>query len=145
MTKKRKKRDAAVISYTMSRIRSKDTSIEIHLRKALWARGLRYRKHYTRLPGSPDIAFPSAKVAVFCDSTFWHGRDWDTRKPKMQTNRSYWVRKIEKNMARDERINSELADMGWRVLRYWDVEIEKELSRCVTEVAQLVRRHAKHP
>jgi len=131
---KKRVRDPAVISYTMSRIRSKDTAIEMRLRRALWAEGFRYRKHYKDIPGTPDIAFPGAKVAVFCDSRFWHGRDWEKRKNKLVSNRDYWIRKIERNMERDKKVNKNLARSGWLVLRFWDTDIEKKLDECVERI-----------
>ena len=138
--KRRRKRSQAVISYTMSRIRSKDTSIERTLRCALWRAGLRYRKHYPKAPGTPDMAFVSARIAVFADSTFWHGRDWSERKSRMKTNKRYWVQKIERNMARDRRVNDELKAMGWLVLRFWDVDIEGNLPKCVRKVVLAMKR-----
>ncbi len=84
------------ISYNMSRIRSKDTSIEVILRKALWAKGLRYRKNRKDIFGCPDIVFISAKVAVFCDSEFWHGYNWEERKKNIKSNHDYWFKKIER-------------------------------------------------
>lgn len=137
MDSERKKRDPAVISFTMSRIRSKDTAPEVALRKALWREGLRYRKHYKGVPGSPDIAFVGVKVAVFCDGDFWHGRNWATRKARLITpNKDYWVRKIERNMERDARVNHELAALGWTVVRVWEHEIKSDLPRCVSRVLE---------
>lgn len=135
----KRKRSTEQISYTMSRIRSKDTSIELTLRKALWASGLRYRKNYNKLPGTPDIVFIRARVAIFCDSSFWHGRDWSKRKKKIYSNKDYWLPKIEKNIARDKRITHELMEAGWVVLRFWDIEIEKELSRCLAEISTVIK------
>lgn len=94
-------RDRDIVRRAMSRVRSKDTTPEIALRKALWARGLRFRKHYKQAWGSPDIAFPRAKVAVFYDGDFWHGRNWDKRKATIPSNRDYWIPKIEHNVAPD--------------------------------------------
>lgn len=130
-------------SYRMSRVRSKDTGIELTLRRALWAEGLRYRKHYRRAPGTPDIAFPGARVAVFCDSSFWHGRDLEKRKPRLKVNRSYWIAKIERNMARDRRIDDELRELGWRVLRFWDTEIMKATDECVAAVRAALEDHSE--
>jgi DNA mismatch endonuclease, patch repair protein len=135
-----RERSPEVISYTMSRIRSKDTSIEIRLRHALWSKGLRYRKHYKVAVGCPDIAFPRAKVAIFCDSTFWHGRDWEQRKPKLKSNREYWISKIERNMTRDVKVTLQLQEEGWQVLRFWDVEIERNLDVCVEAIMAAVSR-----
>lgn len=120
----------------MQAIRSKNTTIEIKLRKALWSLGYRYRVHNTKLPGKPDIVFGSKKVAIFCDSEFWHGYDWEDRKHKIKSNHDYWFNKIERNMDRDKKINQQLENNGWVVLRFWGHEINKELDRCVDKIKQ---------
>ena len=117
----------------MQHIRSKDTSIEIKLRNALWHEGIRYRKNYKKIPGKPDIAITKYRIAVFCDSSFWHGRDFDTKKP-VDTNHDYWDKKIRRNMERDQEVNQLLRAEGWTVLRFWDVEINKELDKCVQAI-----------
>lgn len=134
-----KRRDPAVVSKTMSRIRSKDTKAEVRLRKALWTKGLRYRKHYSRVAGTPDIAFPGPRVAVFCDGDFWHGRNWEARKARLATNREYWIPKIERNMARDERVNAELQSAGWVVIRVWETDIHRDLSGWAERIVSVVR------
>ncbi|MBQ8983718.1 MAG: very short patch repair endonuclease [Lachnospiraceae bacterium] len=121
----------------MQHIRSKDTSIEMKLRTALWHSGIRYRKNYTALPGKPDIAITKYKIAVFCDSTFWHGRDFDNKK-KPATNSEYWEKKICRNMKRDEEVNKILRSMGWTVLRFWDKEIEKSIDVCVRSIQEVI-------
>ena len=95
----------------MQHIRAKDTSIEIKLRKALWHEGIRYRKNYKKLPGKPDIAVTKYKIAVFCDSSFFHGKDYVTKK-KPGTNSDYWKQKIERNMERDRENERELKVLG---------------------------------
>lgn len=127
------------IHYNMSRIRNKDTGIEVSLRKELWSRGLRYRKNDSRTFGHPDIAFISRKVVVFCDSEFWHGFDWEKRKNEIKTNQEYWIPKIERNIQRDKEVNEKLREQGWTVLRYWGREIEKNLSGCADEIEKAVR------
>ncbi len=127
------------IHYNMSRIRSKDTQIEVKLRKELWSRGLRYRKNVKSVPGKPDVAFIGKKVAVFCDSEFWHGYDWDVRKAAIKTNREYWIPKIERNMQRDQEVNSLLEGQGWVVLRFWGSQINSELSFCADLIEDAVR------
>lgn len=117
----------------MQHIRSKDTSIEIKLRNALWKEGIRYRKNYKILPGKPDIAITKYQIAVFCDSSFWHGRDFENKKP-VDTNHDYWDAKIRRNMERDQEVNQQLKNLGWTVLRFWDVEINKHLDECVQTV-----------
>ncbi|MBR4504987.1 MAG: very short patch repair endonuclease [Candidatus Methanomethylophilaceae archaeon] len=127
------------IHYNMSRIRGKDTGIELALRKELWSRGLRYRKNYRGAEGTPDIAFPGVKVAVFCDSEFWHGRDWEERKGTIKSNRDYWIPKIERNIQRDSEVDDALRRDGWVVIRFWGEEIDKRLSWCADIVETNVR------
>ena len=117
----------------MHRIRSKDTSIEIKLRNALWQMGIRYRKNYRAICGVPDIVIIRCKIAIFCDSSFWHGKDYDTKKP-VDTNHEYWDAKIRRNMARDKEVNQKLQEAGWTVLRFWDTEINKCLDECVERI-----------
>lgn len=119
------------VSYRMSRIRSKDTGIEVILRRALFAIGLRYRKNYRKVSGCPDIAFVGPKIAIFCDSSFWHGRDMPSLEKRLRTNKAFWLNKINSNIARDHRINQALKEAGWKVLRFWDDDIEHRLDRCV--------------
>jgi DNA mismatch endonuclease (patch repair protein) len=122
----------------MSRIRSKGSKIEILLGKALWAKGLRYRKHY-KVEGKPDFAFPGAKVAVFCDSSFWHGRNWGAdRKKEFRVNKEFWIKKIERNIERDKEVNEALLIQGWKVIRFWDDEIKKNAKECAEKVHQIV-------
>jgi DNA mismatch endonuclease (patch repair protein) len=133
------KRDPKVVSYTMSRIRSRDTSIEVSLRRALWTAGHRYRVNVRGLPGTPDIAFLKARVAVFCDSSFWHGRNWQAKKARLITNRQFWIAKIERNMHRDIRVSDELRAIGWHVIRFWDEEIQRDLDKCVDQIVVILR------
>ncbi len=114
----------------MKAIRCKDTNIELLLRKELWSRGLRYRKNCKDLPGKPDIVFKGKKIAVFCDSEFWHGYDWDNQKDRIGTRRDYWIPKIERNMERDAEVNTQLSDLGYIVIRFWGREIKKDTRRC---------------
>ena len=103
----------------MRAIRSKDTTIELALRKALWQRGIRYRKNYKGLLGKPDIVITKYRIAVFCDSDFWHGYDWENRKARIKSNQDYWIPKIERNMKRDREVTATLVEQGWIVLRFW--------------------------
>lgn len=122
----------------MQAINSKDTTIELLLRKALWERGVRYRKNYKKLIGKPDIAITKYKIAVFCDSDYWHGYDWENRNQRIKSNRDYWVPKIERNMARDREVTEALQRDGWLVLRFWEWQIRKHLSECVESVLQAI-------
>jgi DNA mismatch endonuclease (patch repair protein) len=120
-------------SEIMSKIRSKDTSIEIILRKALWKKGLRYRKNCRDVFGKPDICFKSKKIAIFCDSAFWHGKKF-LEGEKFKTNSEFWEKKILRNIERDKEVNQKLKEEGWKVLRFWDNEIKKNLDECVSEI-----------
>lgn len=130
---------AEQISYNMSRIHSKDTSIEILLRKELWKRGLRYRKNDSTVTGKPDIVFKKRRIVVFCDSEFWHGYDWEKRKHAIKSNREYWIPKIERNIKRDLFVNSVLREQGWIVLRFWGKEIRTSLIACADIIEKTVR------
>jgi DNA mismatch endonuclease (patch repair protein) len=127
-------------SYTMSRVRGKNTSIEVLLRKRLWALGIRYRKNYKKVPGCPDVAIVRYRIAVFCDGEFWHGKDWDVKRPKIQSNTEYWITKIERNIARDKLQNSQLKEMGWTVVRFWGNDIKKDLDGCVWTVLKTIQQ-----
>lgn len=125
---------------TMSHIRGKDTSIEIALRKAIWKRGYRYRKNYKQLPGSPDICLTKYKIAIFCDSEFFHGKDWDVLKPKVENgnNGAYWSKKIQDNMARDCEIDKKLLFMGWTVIHFWGKDILKKTDECIKVIEESI-------
>lgn len=118
----------------MKAIKSKDTFIEIKLRKALWKRGIRYRKNYAKLAGKPDIAITKHKIAIFCDSDFWHGRDMESIKAKIKSNVGYWIPKIEGNIEHDKDVNLMLLEDGWIVLRFWETDIKKDIDGCVKRV-----------
>ena len=127
-------------SKSMSRIRGKDTSIEVKLRKALWARGYRYRKNYKSIPGRPDIAITKYKIAIFCDSEFFHGKDWEVLRPRLQNgkNPDYWVPKIERNMQRDIEKNQALLFDGWTVIHFWGKDILKNTEECVRVIEEVI-------
>ena len=122
----------------MRAIRSKDTTIELALRKALCQRGIRYRKNYKGLIGKPDIVITKYRIAVFCDSDFWHGYDWENRKARIKSNQNYWIPKIERNMKRDREVTAALVEQGWIVLRFWEHTIRKELEECVDDIQEAV-------
>lgn len=119
----------------MSRVRNRDTDIERRLRSELHKRGYRFRKHVRGLPGSPDLVFPSRKVAVFIDGDFWHGFRFPSWKHKVS---AFWQAKIEKNRARDQRNFRKLRRAGWRVVRVWQHQIRADLEGCVTRVVGLL-------
>ena len=124
----------------MSHIKSKDTSIEVKLRKALWSRGYRYRKNYNELPGKPDIAITKYRIAIFCDSEFFHGKDWEVLKPRLQKgdNAEYWIPKIQRNRERDDEINKKLLFLGWTVIRFWGIDIMKKTDECVKVIEETI-------
>lgn len=128
-------------SKNMRAVKSKDSKMEVRLRKALWAKGYRYRKNYKRIFGTPDIVFIRQKVAVFCDSEFWHGYDWERKKHEIKSNREFWYKKIESNIKRDETVNKTLADEGWMVLRFWERDVKKNLDACVAIIEHTLKTH----
>ena len=129
------------IHYNMSKIRCKDTKIELLLRKELWNRGIRYRKNVRSIIGKPDLAFISKKVAVFCDSEFCHGYEWDVRKDQLKKNRDFWVAKIERNMERDREVNQALQAEGWTVIRFWGKEIQTNCSGCADIIESTLKNN----
>lgn len=132
--------DKSQRSYNMSRIRSKDTSIEVRLRKALWHKGYRYRKNYKGLPGSPDIVLTKYYLAIFCDSEFFHGKDWELLKARLEkgNNSEYWIKKIGRNRERDYEIDKKLLFMGWNVLHFWGKDILENTDECVKVIEETV-------
>lgn len=125
---------------TMKKLRSQNTSIEVILRKMLWRKGYRYRKNYDKLPGKPDIVLTKFKIAIFCDGEFFHGKDWEIRKPKLAkgNNGEYWVNKISRNRERDEIINNKLLFDGWTVIRFWGNDIKKKPEECVKVIEEVI-------
>lgn len=118
------------ISYNMRRVKNKNSAIELALRRELWHRGLRYRKNVASVYGKPDIAFIGKKIAVFCDSEFWHGYAWDIAQDDFKSNRDFWIPKIERNIQRDKEVNEKLRSEGWIVLRFWGREIKNDVTGC---------------
>lgn len=130
----------------MQNIRSKDTAIEVKLRKALWKSGIRYRKNYDRLPGKPDIAITKYRIAIFCDGEFFHGKDWDQLKEKLikSNNSEYWLKKIARNIERDREVDSLIKSMGWIVLRFWGKDIKQDIDICVSVVEEAIQDRIMH-
>jgi len=118
----------------MRAVKSKGSAIEKALAKALWAKGYRYRLNYKAVLGKPDIVFTRTKVAVFCDSEFWHGKNWEAQKGKIKNDLSFWEKKIQSNIARDKLVTEGLRADGWVVLRFWGNDIKKNLNECVDMV-----------
>lgn len=124
----------------MQHIKANDTKIEVILRKALWKKGYRYRKNYDKLPGKPDIVLTKYKIAIFCDGEFFHGKDWEVLKPRLQksNNATYWINKISRNRERDEEINKKLLFEGWTVIRFWGNEIKMNTDECVKVIEDAI-------
>lgn len=124
-----------IVSYKMSRIRSKNTGIEERMAEALRRRGLNgYRRNLRGVLGTPDFCWKGKKLAVFCDSSFWHGYDWRNQIKTIKKRKKFWVNKIETNIGRDRSINRKLRNEGWRVLRFWDFQIDQAVDRCVRKI-----------
>lgn len=125
---------------TMSKIRGKDTSIEVTLRKTLWKKGYRYRKNYKALPGSPDICLTKYKIAIFCDSEFFHGKDWEILRPKVAkgNNGTYWIKKIQENIDRDESNDKKLLYLGWTVIHFWGKDILRNTDECIKVIEETI-------
>ena len=123
----------------MRAIRSKDSKIELRLRSALWAKGYRYRVNVSDIFGKPDIVFTKYRIVIFVDSEFWHGFDWEQRRNEIQSNKEFWTKKIESNIARDRTVNMELRKMGWIVLRFWGREITENLDRCIKDIERQLK------
>jgi DNA mismatch endonuclease Vsr len=114
------------------------TSSEVLLAKSLWAKGYRYRKNDKSVVGKPDLVFRKLKIAIFVDGEFWHGKDWQVKKPKITQNREYWIQKIERNIERDRLHQQTLEERGWTVLRFWHDQVKKNLSDCITRVEAVI-------
>lgn len=124
----------------MKSIKSRDTKIEVVLRKALWHKGYRYRKNMKSLPGTPDIVITKYKIAIFCDGEFFHGKDWEVLKPRLEkgSNSEFWISKISRNRERDDEINKKLLFEGWTVIRFWGNDITKHTEECVKVIEETI-------
>lgn len=125
-------------SKNMRAIRSKNTKMEILLAKALWSSGVRYRKNDKTVFGKPDLTIKKYKVAIFVDSEYFHGKDWERGKFRIKTNREFWWGKIESNQRRDQIVNSFLVENGWEVLRFWSKDILKNLNLCTDQIFAVI-------
>lgn len=118
-------------SKIMRAIKSKDTKEEILLSKALWRKGYRYRKNDRKVFGTPDLTFKKSKIAIFVDGEFFHGFNWEEKKHKINSNREFWIPKIERNMQRDRDVNEYLIENGWKVIRFWSTFVKTNLEDCL--------------
>lgn len=123
--------------------KSSGTKPELLLAKALFARGYRYRKNDKTIFGKPDLTLKTIKLAVFVDGEFWHGKDWHKRRNDHKTNKEFWFKKIEGNIERDREVNYKLEEQGWRVLRFWGKDIQKNLLNCVLKVESEIKELKK--
>jgi DNA mismatch endonuclease Vsr len=122
----------------MQAVRASGSKIETALAKALFAQGLRYRKNDRTVFGKPDLTFKIYKLAVFVDSEFWHGKNWETRKLDHKSNQEFWLTKIESNIERDNEVNEKLLAEGWKVLRFWGKDITKNLDKCINKIQKTI-------
>jgi DNA mismatch endonuclease (patch repair protein) len=123
----------------MRKIRSDKTTPEILLQKALRKENIKFKKNCAAAVGKPDIALINKKIAIFVDGEFWHGYHWKKKKQKIKNNRSYWIPKIERNIARDKKNNRELKKAGWRVIRFWQHQVIKDLRKCIQKIKKSLR------
>lgn len=124
----------------MSHIKNKDSKIECVLRKALWNKGYRYRKNYSKLPGKPDIVLTKYRIAIFCDSEFFHGKDFDQLKIQLSrsNNSDFWINKIQRNIDRDTEVDRLLKNMDWTVIRFWGKDILKDTDQCIRTIEDVI-------
>jgi DNA mismatch endonuclease (patch repair protein) len=121
-------------STTAKKIKSHGTKIEVLMGKALWKNGMRYRKNDKTVFGKPDFVFKSKKIAIFCDSEFWHGYNYLIKGERFKKNSDFLEKKILRNIERDKEVTQKLEDEGWTVFRFWGKQIEKNLDECVKQV-----------
>lgn len=135
------KKPSKKVSYNMSRIRSKGSALEKAVASRLAYSGLRgYRKNSRLIIGKPDFSWSKSKVAVFCDSSFWHGYKFLlTKRHDFKRNKKFWVTKILGNIERDREVNRVLKKQGWKVLRFWDFQIAGEVDKCILKIAKAIR------
>ncbi len=122
----------------MSKIRSKNTKIELLVFKELKKKKIYFQKHYKKCPGSPDVCFPKKKIAIFIDGDFWHGRNFAKNRKRLP--KKYWLAKIEANILRDRKNRAKLKKQGWKVLRIWESQINKDLPNVMSKIKKLTEK-----
>ena len=124
----------------MQAVKNKDSKIELLLRRELWTRGIRYRKNTSKVFGHPDIAFIGKRIAVFCDSEFFHGKDWEILKLRLEKgkNPDYWIKKIEHNRSRDFETDKKLLFLGYTVIHFWGQDIKKHTDECIQAIEEAI-------
>jgi DNA mismatch endonuclease (patch repair protein) len=130
-------------SKNMRAIKSKGTTDEVRLAKALWHLGYRYRKNDKTVFGKPDLTFKKYKIAIFVDSEFFHGKDWSTEKQRIKSNQQFWYKKINRNILRDKEVNEYLISTGWMVLRFWSLEIRKNIETVIASIEKQIYFHSQ--
>lgn len=129
-------------SQIMQRIKSKDTQPELILRKKLWKKGFRYRKNDSTVFGKPDIVFKRKKIAIFCDSEFWHGKLYLQGLNIPKNNPEYWKKKFLQNIKRDEIVNKTLNEAGWVVLRFLEMDIKKDIEYVIAKIEEAFKKQS---
>lgn len=124
----------------MKAIKSKNTKPENMLKRELKKRNVKFKANYSKVFGTPDIVFVEEKVAIFCDSEFFHGKNWGKRKYDIKSNRKFWWKKIETNKARDAKVNRELKKQNWKVLRFWNKTISKNATKCAEKIVDKTKK-----
>ena len=122
----------------MQAVKSSGSMIERILAKTLWHKGYRYRKNDKTVFGKPDLTFKKKRIAIFVDSEFWHGKDWDSKKHEIKSNQEFWYSKIERNIERDKEVTEFLVKNGWTVLRFWGNDILKNLDSCIRRIEGVI-------
>lgn len=128
-------------SKNMKAIKASGSKIETKLAKALFSFGVRYRKNDVSVFGKPDLTIKKYKIAIFVDSEFWHGKDWEVRKFDHKSNQEFWYSKIERNIERDKEVNQKLLDLGWEVLRFWGKDIILNINECIEKVQTAINEN----
>lgn len=135
----------SAIGFMMAAVKSKNTSPELLFRRAIREKGIKYSVYSSKLPGKPDIVLKKQKTLVFVDGDFWHGRQWKDRGYKSLAdqfstlaNKKYWVEKIQRNMARDQKVNRDCKKLGWRVVRFWECDINRKMEKCISKLMRKI-------
>lgn len=144
-----KPKSVTEIARNMSAIRSRENRTEVALRRALFASGLRYRKYGSGLYGHPDIVFPRARVVVFVDGDYWHGRTLREKGEEAvssyytEAQRTYWVPKLRRTVQRDAETTAALRSEGWLVLRFWESDVKANLQKTCDQIVKTVQRRSR--
>ena len=113
--------------------------MEVKLASALWKRGYRFRRNSKYVFGKPDFSLKKYRLAIFVDGEYFHGKNWEKEKYRIKTNREFWWKKIEGNIERDKKVNQYLKERGWKVIRFWNKEIEKNFDLCLSIIENQIK------